>query len=354
MKTNILKWSFVFFLIPLMTYSQLKNVDYWEQRFIKKSQKKHMYAERLSQSVDSRKFYDLAYYIDADVAIYKATGKTKYIDCAIEYINNMIDSAKKSADLPKSQYKDDYYGWSNLSASKSNNLGKEVPLYESYIWRYVTDLLYVMKKDHLDQNADFMDEYQKILDFTKINIYEKWHTRGKKNLYRSRTHMMSHWVKISMNLFLLTDNDKYKEIIDDFLVKFRGNKEFSASRKGSVSLKWKSAWKKESQKKYQDVSHGNAVIDVMISLYEHNLGVNKEEIDNFVELFDKTVWKSKNSYATYVDGSGKGSGWFTDGWIKLGRFNEDLQKRIENHTKGRSVQFFANGALNAKILLGKN
>lgn len=65
-------------------------------------------------------------------------------------------------------------------------------------------------------NKIYSNIYIKILNITEINIYDKWSCRGIKNLYRSNTHMISHWVKISMNLFLLTNNEKYLPIITDF------------------------------------------------------------------------------------------------------------------------------------------
>ena len=55
-------------------------------------------------------------------------------------------------------------------------------------------------------------------------------------------------------------------------------------------------------------------------------------------------------YAGFVDGSGKGNGWFNDGFMKLGRYDIEIQKRLETHQVGRGVQFYGNGALNASRL----
>ncbi|MCY1529093.1 hypothetical protein D9M68_642210 [compost metagenome] len=150
-------------------------------------------------------------------------------------------------------------------------------------------------------------------------------------------------------MYLLTGEEKYRLIITDFLERFRNNRDLPNSTVEEYTLKWKSDWNNKNNN-FQDVSHANAIIDVMISLYENQFGVSREEINDLIELFDKTIWKSYNSFSRYVDGSGKGTGWFTDGFIKLGRFDKSLQVRIEKHNKGRSVQYFANGALNVKIL----
>ena len=45
-----------------------------------------------------------------------------------------------------------------------------------------------------------------------------------------------------------------------------------------------------------------------------------------------------------------GDGWFNDGLMKLGRYDIGLQRRLETHLVGRNSQFFANGALNVRLL----
>lgn len=342
----------LFLLTSSVSFAQLRSVYEWENRFNNSWEKEHKIALPMSLSNDSWQYYNLAYYIDANSTMYEVTQDLKYLDRALLYITNMIDSAKESKTFSKSQYKDSFKGWVNYTAPSYKNDQKEYPLFESYCWRYVTDLLLVMKKDGLDKNPTYKNKYDSIYNFTINNIYNKWYNRGKNNLYRSNTHMMAHWVKISMNLFLLTDDLKYKVIIDDFCEKYRGNKEIIRLSSGKHSIRWKSAWNQKGA--YQDVAHGNAVIDLLIDLYENKLGITYEEILEQITVFDKIIWKSKGVYAKYVDGSGKGVGWFSDGYIKLGRYDKALQIRIENHNKGRTTQFFANGALNAKILLSKN
>jgi hypothetical protein len=56
-------------------------------------------------------------------------------------------------------------------------------------------------------------------------------------------------------------------------------------------------------------------------------------------------------YRAYVDGSGTGTGWFADGFVKLGRYSAAVQQRLERHPVVNG-QFIANMALNAKILSG--
>lgn len=345
----IILLEFILFLNSTELQGQKNNsIDYWEKNFLKVWNKEYIIAKKLSTSNDSWQFYNLAYYIDANVTMFKVTSNTKYIDRAIEYTLDMIDSSNGSNTFLTSQFKDNYEGWANYTAPSYKNDGKEYPLFESYAWRYVTDLLIELKRKELHTSKCYSDKYAKILDFTEINIYDKWSSRGRINLYRSNTHMMSHWVKISMNLYLLTNNEKYLPIITDFIEKFNCQKEFFYFN-DKILYKWKADWNKEGN--YQDVGHGNAVIDVLIAIYENNLGISYSEIEKLVDLFTNVIWIDRTTFANFLDGSGFGKGWFTDGFIKLGRYNKTLQSRIEKHKIGRTTQFFANGALNAKLLI---
>ncbi len=353
---KVLKYNFCIILLEFILFfnstelqgQKNNSIDYWEKNFLKVWDKEYTIAKKLSNSYDSWQFYNLAYYIDANVTMFKVTSNNKYIDRAIEYTLDMIDASNFSNKIYSSQFKDEYKGWVNYTAPNYMNDGKEYPLFESYIWRYVTDLLVELKIKKLYLNKIYSNIYIKILNFTEINIYDKWSCRGIKNLYRSNTHMMSHWVKISLNLFLLTNNEKYLPIITDFIEKFNCQKEFFYLN-NKILYKWKADWNKQGN--YQDVGHGNAVIDVLIAIYENNLGVSYSEIEQLVDLFTNVIWIDKTTFANFVDGSGFGKGWFTDGFIKLGRYNKTLQSRIEQHKIGRTTQFFANGALNAKLLL---
>jgi len=53
-----------------------------------------------------------------------------------------------------------------------------------------------------------------------------------------------------------------------------------------------------------------------------------------------------------VDGSGRGTGFFNDGFVKLGRYDANLQRRLETHVVARNTQLYANGALNMRFLTG--
>lgn len=346
--------KFVLFLVGLFSGSShvddIRLVEDWERLYVKNIQKEYDIASQQSFSNDSWQFYNLAYYIDANTSMFQATGKTDYLDRAFFYIDNMIGSAIISKKLPNSQYKDSYMGWANTTAPSYKNDGKEYPLFESFCWRYVTYLLRILKGSPSILQIDaYKEKYEKVLTFTQTNIYEKWLVRGRSNLYRSNTHMFSHWARISLDLWEITGDEKYRAPFEEFNKRMR--KQIQVGRiKGGSYIYWNSPWDK-SKRSPQDVGHGNAVVSTIVEMYELGIGYNKRDIERLINMFNLVVWPEQGKFANYFDGSGNGKGWFTDGLIKLGRYDANLQKRIETHDRGRSAQFFGNGALNACILL---
>lgn len=338
----------IFFFSYYAIGQSLKPVKHWEGLFLKNWKKEYKVAAPLSISKDSWDHYKLAYYIDANTSMFQACENVKYLDRALEYVNNLIDSAVPSKDLKNSQFKDNYLGWANHSAPSLGNDGKEYPLIESYCWRYIATLLRQMNDSGIVKNdTKYKKEYDKILNFMKINIFEKWQTRGKNNIYRSNVHMFSHWAKISLNLWKLTNDKKYLKVVEDFYYDYKNHLSYGITKKDNY-IHWESQWK--GGKKIQDVSHGNAVIGLIIEAYELNCFFSKKDIDKLVGLFSNIIWPSRNLYSEYIDGTGEGNGWFSDGFVKLGRFDEKLQNRLEKHNKGRGTQLYGNMALNSLIL----
>ncbi|HEY6917500.1 MAG TPA: hypothetical protein VI381_07660, partial [Allosphingosinicella sp.] len=86
----------------------------------------------------------------------------------------------------------------------------------------------------------------------------------------------------------------------------------------------------------------------------HDAGMEwtDDDIRRFSNTLDKVIWPSSTKFAEYVDGSGPGGGWFNDGFMKLGRYNADLQRRLEKHNVGQNSTFLGNAALNAALLTG--
>lgn len=348
----------------------LQPVSWWENRFLGVWAASDTEGTERSLSKDSWQFYNLAYIIDGNVKMFEATGKTQYLDRALKYTFNMIDTAVLSSQISTSQYKDSYKGWGAYTHPDGNSGGKEYPLYESYCWRYVTQMLKAMKNNAaVYGNATYRAKYDQALAFTKQHMFNKWKARGANaNIYRVNTHMASHWALISLNLWLLTDNATeravYKEVVDNINLDLPN---YSSSLRGQMqvgtvspgAMFWNHNWGYFTRPG-QDVAHGNAVITYVIEA--RNAGVEWTDAD--MQAFTKTllnvIWIPTSTgyrYSYYVDGTNNGStagnGWFNDGWAALGRFNTTIQKRLETHNVGQGVQLFAHGALNVKLLNGR-
>jgi len=341
---------------PVVSNPQLKSVSWWESQYNGIWSYNYGHDLPLSKSKDSWDYYDLAYSIDDPVAMYLASGKTKYLDQSLVYINNMVNNAAVSSSLGSAAYRDSYLGW---ASHKNGSTGQEEPLYESYAWRYVTRALLVIKRTPaLYSNPTYKSQYDKLLAFTERNIFDKWYARGIDNIYRSNTNMASHWAYITMDLSQMTTDAtrlaREKKIFDDINnhIPTYGNASLHGQMKTSpvnaAAYFWNEEWGKTARPG-QDVSHANAEMAYITEAYDLGLGGwTQADIKKFVVTLDKVVWKKDGGpYAASVDGSGSDNGWFIDGWMKLGRYDANLQKRFETHTVGFAP---GNGALNAKRL----
>ena len=357
-------WLVVLFVLFSMgTSSAEMSVQEWEDLFISRSVAVYEIHETRSLSCDSWRQYFLSYGIDALVAMFRATGNHEYLDRALFYINNLIDTAVISSSLSRSQFKDSYLGWANHSHRELGDDGREYPLFESICWRYVAHLLRVMKDTpDVYNDAGYREQYDRILVFLEKHIYEKWHTRGVANLYRCRTHMAAHWAYISLELWYITENPIYKPIYKEIyeninsggLPNFKGaslRSQLITEKEGSPHYFWSSVWN-STQRPGQDTSHGNHVLAYIVEA--HDLGVEwtDQDIDFFKNTFNDIIWSDSEQSAEYVDGSGDGNNFISDGFFKLGRYDKSLQERLETACTHfhQGLQIYGNGALNAKLI----
>lgn len=332
-------------------------VNVWEDRFLEAWEYELETAIPLSRSPDSWDHYTLSYDVDGNTAMFRATGRTRYLDRALEYAENVVATARPSASLSTSQYQDDYRGWVSLQRDL-NRPGIEVPLYESYLWRYITTLLRVMQETpSVADDPAYRDRYQRLLDFAEVHVFEKWYVRGQENIYRSRTHMAAHWALIALNLSLITtDPDRrarYRQVVDD-IDQHLPNLPSSLReqlRRNPVDPSawfWDDAWGSY-RRPGQDVSHGNGVIAYLVEARDRGGYWTDADLAGFESLLVNVIWPGGRTYRNFVDGSGTGNGWFSDGFVKLGRYDPAVQQRLDRHAVVNS-HFAANMALNAAIL----
>ncbi|MDY7230491.1 hypothetical protein [Hyalangium rubrum] len=342
---------------PPALVGKLRSVGEWEELFLNIWGSSHTsdYLP-MSTSDDSWEFYNLAYAIDGNTAMYRATGKTPYLDRALLYVNNMVGSADPSSTL-RSNFNDAYRGW---KTQLPKSAGEEVPLFESYCWRYVTRLLRVIRETPaLYTNTRYRSQYDRLLAFSELHIFEKWYRRGADAyIYRDRTHMAAHWAAIAMDLSLMTSDPTRKAT---YLSVFNNinrhmpntasslRDQLRTSRVNPEAYFWSHVWGEEARPG-QDVAHGNGVMAFIVEAHDAKMEWTEDDIRRFTATFDSVIWPKSGKYSDYVDGSGTGIGWFTDGFMKLGRYDAYLQYRLESHSVGQSTQFFGNGALNMRLL----
>ncbi len=341
----------------IVAQPELRTVAEWESLFLSRWNAEHVsdFLPR-SQSLDSWQYYNLGYAIDANTAMYRATGNTQYLDRALLYVNNVVNNAQISSSLPDSQFQDSYLGW---ASQRSDTRGLEVPLFESYCWRYVTRMLRVMRETpELYNDPAYRTQYDHLLAFTETNIFEKWHQRGANSyIYRSRTHMAAHWAYIAMDLSQMTTDDTrraaYLTVFDNInhnLPNYPSSlrQQLEPHPVDPAGYFWSAVWGSHAYPG-QDVAHGNGVLAYIVEAHDAGMAWTDADIDAFLATFN-VIWPAAGPYAQYVDGSGNGNGWFNDGWIKLARYDADMQQRLESHTVGRNTQLYGNGALNAWLL----
>ena len=343
---------------PVVT---LRPVRYWEDRFLESWEYDRRNGLPASRLPDSWEHYSVSYDVDANTAMYRATGRVRYLQRALEYVGNVVATAQVSSSLPTSQYRDQYLGWVSFRPDLDEP-GVEVPLYESYFWRYATTLLRVMRQTPaVYADPAYRERYDRLLQFAEVHIFDKWFSRGADdNIYRSRTHMAAHWATIALNLSRITEDParqaRYRAVVDQI---DGGLPNYPSGLRGQLRRSpvepsayfWSDVWG-SADRPGQDVSHANGVMSYVVEARDQGAFWTDADMAGFAATLTKVIWPGGTSYAAFVDGTGRDNGWFSDGLVKLGRYDRAVQRRLEEH-RVVNAQFAANMALNARVLSSK-
>jgi len=347
----------IFITVLVLFTSLFLPADDWKALFDQRfNSQMHSLWEGYSTCNDSYYYYHLGYGIDALTAMYEATDLTSYLDEALIYVNNVIDDAVSAP-----QYHDGYLGWLSLTET----VNQEVPLYESCMWRYVTRLLQVMKDSGLSTNPTYSAQYNEILAFTEANMWDKWYHRGtnQQYIYRSRTHMASHWAYIALNLYTLTTDTGKKPEYQAVYQNINNDMRDVLQNVSPNAYFWNSTWYGVTPAYVQDVSHGNHMLSYILECYRRGIFWTSQDVVKFANTLKEICWNpTTHEFADYVDGTyGPVGGWDNtgrfqaDGWVKLGRYIYDIFKIHEdfldnnpnpNHAS-QLGQFYANMLLDS-------
>jgi hypothetical protein len=335
---------------------RLKPITHWTGVFLESWDYQYRTGLPMSRSADSWDHYDLSYSVDSCVAMFRATGQRRYLDRALQFVENVAGSAAVSSSLRSSQFRDRYRGWVSTASGQG---GDEVPLYESYFWRYGTALLLAMRKDPaVYADAGYRARYDRLLRFAEVDVFEKWYSRGPgDNIYRERTHMAAHWALIAWHLSQVTADAarraRYLAVMHavDRHIPGRATGLRGQLRRNPVeptAYFWSDVWG-SARRPGQDVSHGNGVLAYVVEARDGGGHWTAADMTAFAALLTKVIWPGGRTYRSHVDGTGSDNGWFSDGFVKLGRFDPATQLRLETH-RVVNDQYAANMALNARIL----
>ncbi|NMO56401.1 hypothetical protein HH310_35145 [Actinoplanes sp. TBRC 11911] len=334
----------------------IRSIAYWTAMFDRSWDYQIRTGRPASLSKDSWEFYELSYSLDALTAMFRATGTRKYLDLGLEFLENVAGSAVTSRSLPRSQFNDGYQGW---PSNENGENGDEIPLYESYFWRYGTQLLVAMRENpQVYGNKTYRMRYDRLLAFAESQVFAKWYARGPQDwIYRERTHMAAHWALISMNLSRLTADpgkrSRYLTVVANIDLHMPGapkglKGQLRRNPVEATAYFWSDQWG-SFKRPGQDAGHGNGVMAYVTEARAHGTTWTTADMAAFSATLLKVIWPGGTTYHEFVDGSGEDNGWFSDGFVKLGRFDTAVQARLDSH-RVVNDQFAANMALNARIL----
>lgn len=306
---------------------------------------------KYSTSANSYGYYTLAYSMTGLVAMYRATGLTKYLDRALLYTNNIISRATPQAG--------GFLGWKSVERGNV-----ETSLDEIFFWRYVCEMLDAMRMANV--TGSYLTQYNSILAFTERNIFTKWHSRGvNANIYRSVIHICSHWTTISdfivrrsADTTVVSQARTVRDNIDHLgMPNWGGNnmrQRIVDHPNVSGAAFWKSFWSSGAgaETSGADTRHACDVLSWIVEAYDRRYGPwTAADIDKFIKLF-AVVWPEGDPTPfEFLIGSGSRLSLNPNtGFLKLGRYSRTFQKRLEGLNAANNMGRWGNMALNAKIL----
>ena len=164
--------------------------------------------------------YHNGHEVEALTYLWKMSGDMRWYNAIVGLIDYEIGATKK---ITNSNYSE-FYSWYPVDQTcNPDNPDTWVhcqigtPLYESYLWRRVSTFLrYLYQSSNLRaQNPNIESDYQRLKAWTKKNMWDKWVAVGMNHLYRSRTHMASHWARIGYDLWVMEgrpETSLYKDV----------------------------------------------------------------------------------------------------------------------------------------------
>jgi hypothetical protein len=135
--------------------------------------------------------------------------------------------------------------------------------------------------------------------------------------------------------------------------------QFQANPAAPAAYVWGSYWGPYTgagDPNVQDVPHANGEVSYIIAAHDLGIEWTNADITALSHTLTDVIWRTNGTFAANVDGSGVGNGVIADGFMKLGRYNANIQLLLQTYKGSTSDNYYATsgfwavGALNAKIL----
>ena len=258
----------------------------------------------------------------------------------------------------RSQFRDGYRGW---ASSKSGEGGDEVPLYESYFWRYGTALLVAMREaPAVYGNPEYRARYDRLLRFAEVHIFEKWYSAGTARLHLPRPDPHGGALgadraePVAGSPPIPARRARYLDVVDNIDLHLPGHgtrpaRPAAAQPGGAhrvllerrLGLGTAARAGRQPRQRRHGVRRRGARPRPELDRRRHGglLGAADE---------GDLAGRNAPTAATWT-APARDNGWFSDGFVKLGRFDPAVQRRLEDHQVVND-QFAANMAFNARIL----
>tara|TARA_R110002050_G_scaffold155055_2_gene283060 strand:+ start:4900 stop:6153 length:1254 start_codon:yes stop_codon:yes gene_type:complete len=297
----------------------------------------------------SQDIYYWGWYVKGLYKMWVVTGEERWLNNILEMAHIMMN---KSVLMSTGEH----YNWPGYRSP--NDYPDGVPLWVSYSWREITNVLRVMYESPVLRSTahgqsgwagtTYQDEYNYILAWTENNVWDYFYSQSINNIYRVFTHMTSHWALIAMNLHIMTDKTIYKTVYDNIVTDgFPSNSKYPGARFSdqfffvdSENQSWYWDW---DQNTVQDTDHSSDVVEFYVESYENGYGIwDKSDLVSFSNTYNNLQWFNNNipiegrflidgSYSSKESGvDPKVAGYKSYGWYMTAAHNPELMSRLES------------------------
>lgn len=329
--------------------------------------------------------------VQALPALFSATGDTKYLNDALELYYSLWQQAKSSNTLIQncgSCYNDEYLSWhgdGNTSISGYNAGGGpgQFPLNESRSLMHLARILWIMDNSpnlmtqtNTKTGRSYKNEFDYLLNNLEVNFWDKWIARHGASAYTyGGVDQTSGWDFIGIHLYKITNKQKYKDVNDRVWYNVdRPNTLDSKGRQSgtqngfeelivpnnsnSDAVQWCGDFACRVYTEYDsgnesisDYGHAGRTVRGFIANQE--LGMPHYGMELIAKLINTVdvFWPEKfadDGRETYYWMDGRTEkhhqyrNYMPEGWHQLGRFDQNLQNRLENMNSSILAYFTEN------------